>query len=49
MSPVLQTTPGETKWAGPDLGQNTEEVLKESLGLSKEEIESLKEQGIINQ
>ncbi|KAG2221331.1 hypothetical protein INT45_014015 [Circinella minor] len=49
MSPVLQTTPGETKWAGPDLGQNTDEVLKQSLGLSEEEIKSLKDQGIINQ
>ncbi|KAI9247687.1 CAIB/BAIF family protein [Phascolomyces articulosus] len=49
MSPILQSTPGATKWAGPDLGQNTDEVLEDSLGLSKEEIKSLKEQGIINQ
>ncbi|KAI9495944.1 CAIB/BAIF family protein [Zychaea mexicana] len=49
MSPILQTTPGATKWAGPDLGQDTVEVLEKSLGLSKEQISSLKEQGIINQ
>ncbi|KAI8137928.1 CAIB/BAIF family [Fennellomyces sp. T-0311] len=47
MSPVLHTTPGSTKWAGPDLGQHTAEVLEESLGLTKDEIESLKSQGVI--
>ncbi|CAO3618542.1 unnamed protein product [Mucor fragilis] len=46
MSPVLNTTPGSTEWAGPDLGAHTTEVLKDILGLSSKEIEELKENGI---
>ncbi|ORX55151.1 CAIB/BAIF family [Hesseltinella vesiculosa] len=46
MSPRLVTTPGETKWVGPDLGQHTTEVLT-SLGLSAEKIQELERQGIV--
>ena len=39
--PRLSETPGELKWAGPKLGQHTDEVLAE-LGLSREEIARLR-------
>ncbi|KAG2213180.1 hypothetical protein INT47_011329, partial [Mucor saturninus] len=46
MSPVLGTTPGSTEWAGPDLGEHTNQVLKDLLGLSDSEIEKLEQDGI---
>ena len=45
--PRLSKTPGETDFPGPDLGQHNEEVLKNILGLSDEEINTLKKNGII--
>ena len=33
MPPVPSGIPGSTRWAGNDLGQHTEEVLREELGL----------------
>lgn len=47
MSPVLHGTPGATKWAGPDHGQHTAEVLSEKLGLSQQEIDDLTSKGVI--
>ncbi len=45
--PRLSKTPGETDFPGPDLGQHNEEVLKNILGLSDEEINTLQKNGII--
>ena len=45
--PRLSKTPGETDFPGPDLGQHNEEVLKNILGLSDEEINILQKNGII--
>ena len=45
--PRMSETPGSTKWAGAALGQHTEEVLKEELGLSDSEISRLREIGAI--
>jgi formyl-CoA transferase len=45
--PKLSATPGKVKWIGPLLGEHTEDVLKEMLGLNMGEIELLKEEGII--
>jgi len=45
--PVLSRTPGKTLWAGPGLGQHTEEVLVGEAGFSKEEFEALKREGAI--
>jgi len=45
--PKLSETPGEVKWIGPDMGVYNKEVYHELLGVSEEEIEKLKEKGII--
>jgi formyl-CoA transferase len=44
--PKLSKNPGQTLWLGPDLGEHTDEVLG-SLGLSDEELKSLKQSGVI--
>ena len=45
--PVMSETPGEVKWAGPRIGEHTEEVLHEWLGLSAEEVAALRADGAI--
>ena len=40
-------SPGEVKTPFPDLGEHTEEILKEVLGMGDEEIGELKREGII--
>ena len=43
--PKLSRTPGSIKTLAPDIGQNTDEILR-SIGLTNEQIASLKERGI---
>jgi crotonobetainyl-CoA:carnitine CoA-transferase CaiB-like acyl-CoA transferase len=43
----LSETPGEVKSPAPSLGQHNEEIYRGLLGYSKEEIASLREEGII--
>ncbi|QWD59554.1 CaiB/BaiF CoA-transferase family protein [Polynucleobacter sp. MWH-UH35A] len=43
--PKLSRTPGSIKTLAPDIGQNTEEILK-SIGLSDDQVASLKARGI---
>lgn len=43
MVPILSGTPGSTKWAGPDLGEHTDEILREELDMSDAEITRLRE------
>ena len=43
MLPVMSHTPGGTRWAGPDLGHHTEQILTQELGMSLAEIEALQE------
>ncbi len=45
--PKLSETPGRTDWPGGDVGSHTEEVLKNILYLSDEEIGRLREGGVI--
>ncbi|MCB1755368.1 MAG: CoA transferase, partial [Gammaproteobacteria bacterium] len=45
LPPLLSDTPGATEWAGPELGEHTDEVL--GALLSEEEIVRLRERGII--
>jgi formyl-CoA transferase len=43
--PKLSRTPGSIKTLAPDIGQNTDEILR-GIGLSDSQIVSLKERGI---
>lgn len=45
--PVMTETPGEVKWAGPQLGSYNQEIYKDLLGMSNKEIKELKEEKII--
>jgi succinyl-CoA:(S)-malate CoA-transferase subunit B len=45
--PRLSKTPGRIRHLGPTLGQHTEEVLKERLGLSDEEIAELRAKRVV--
>eukprot|EP00879_Flechtneria_rotunda_P022623 GHRR01023890.1.p1 GENE.GHRR01023890.1~~GHRR01023890.1.p1 ORF type:complete len:232 (+),score=52.74 GHRR01023890.1:97-792(+) len=45
--PVMAGTPGSSRWAGPELGEHTEEVLKELLGMSSNEVQQLRSIGAI--
>ena len=45
--PRLSDTPGRVNWLGPALGQHNEEVYKDSLGLSADEISRLQAAGVI--
>lgn len=47
MVPKLSKTPGRTDWAGPDVGAFNQEIYGELLGLSDDEISSLKQQGVL--
>lgn len=45
--PMLQNHPGEVKFLGRKLGEDSEEVYEEMFGLTKDEITELKKKGII--
>ncbi len=45
--PKLTETPGSIEWAGPKLGEHSEEVIKKLAGLSDEQYKKLVELGII--
>jgi crotonobetainyl-CoA:carnitine CoA-transferase CaiB-like acyl-CoA transferase len=45
--PFLSGTPGGVRWAGAELGQHTDEVLKGILGMGEEEIGRLREAGAV--
>jgi formyl-CoA transferase len=45
--PMLSETPGAVRWPGPALGEHTEAVLSERLGLSPEEIAALRAEGVV--
>lgn len=45
--PKFSKTPGAIRRRAPELGEHNEEILCGDLGLSKEEINKLKEQGVI--
>ncbi len=46
ITPILSKTPGRTDWAGAEVGAHNDEVLKEILSLSDEDVAALKEQGV---
>ena len=43
----LSRTPGKIESASPDLGEHTEECLKELLGMTSEEVAKLRKSGIV--
>jgi crotonobetainyl-CoA:carnitine CoA-transferase CaiB-like acyl-CoA transferase len=45
--PALSDTPGEIRWLGPELGEHTDEVLREVLGRSDQEIAGLRADGVV--
>ena len=45
--PKLSDTPGEVRWVGPELGQHTDEVLRDLLGYDDARVESLKAAGVV--
>lgn len=45
--PRLEGYNSKTRWAGPDLGYHTDEVLKNDLGLSEEQVRTLRSNGIL--
>ncbi len=45
--PKLERTPGKTNWPGLEIGSHNEEVFKQILGLSDEELDQLKSENII--
>jgi crotonobetainyl-CoA:carnitine CoA-transferase CaiB-like acyl-CoA transferase len=45
--PRLSETPGEVRWTGPKLGQHNDEVFKEVLGMEEEDLDGLRERGIV--
>lgn len=45
--PFLSRTPGRVAWAGPRLGEHTEEILTELVGLSNRDLDALRAQGTI--
>lgn len=47
ITPVLSKTPGEIKWIGPKVGEHTDSVLMDLLGMSEAEITDLKEKGVL--
>lgn len=45
--PRLSETPGETLWLGPELGAHNEEVYGQLLGLTREQLQQLTQNGVI--
>jgi formyl-CoA transferase len=45
--PKLSDTPGAVRWPGPTLGEHTDAVLGERLGLSEAEIAALRAEGVV--
>jgi formyl-CoA transferase len=45
--PKLSATPGSVRWPGPTLGQHTDEVLGQKIGLSAEKIAELRAKGVV--
>ena len=43
----LSRTPGQARGVAPDLGEHTEEVLTGTLGMSKEQVEELRKDGVV--
>eukprot|EP00435_Cladocopium_sp_Y103_P071808 s49_g38.t1 len=47
LKPKLSWSPGRTLSGGPGIGQHSDEILREKLGLSDEQLTALRSQGVI--
>jgi crotonobetainyl-CoA:carnitine CoA-transferase CaiB-like acyl-CoA transferase len=47
VAPRLADTPGEVRWVGPTLGEHTDEVLGDLLGLTVDDLAALRGRGVI--
>jgi crotonobetainyl-CoA:carnitine CoA-transferase CaiB-like acyl-CoA transferase len=45
--PHIPESPGSVRWTGPDIGQHTDEVMSELLGLGEHDIALLRKEGVI--
>ena len=45
--PVLTETPGKIKWAGPKIGAQNDEIYKDLLKLTDEQLHELKQKKVI--
>ncbi len=45
--PYFPDGPGDVAWAGPEIGEHTDEVLRELAGMSPEEIARLRREGVV--
>jgi formyl-CoA transferase len=45
--PHFPDDPGDVAWAGPEIGEHTDEVLRELAGMSSEQIAQLHSEGVI--
>ncbi len=45
--PKLSETPGRTEWAGAEIGEHNDEVFSGLLGMSRDEIAALQNNGVI--
>ncbi|CAI2192385.1 10457_t:CDS:10, partial [Funneliformis geosporum] len=47
LTPKLESTPGETMWAGSDLGEHNHEIFINFLGLKDDDVKKMQDDGII--
>jgi formyl-CoA transferase len=45
--PKLSETPGRVRWPGPALGEHTDQVLRDRLGLTPERLGALRAKGVV--
>lgn len=45
--PHVPETPGEVRWPGPDIGEHSEAVLMELLGMTTAQIAALRKEGVV--
>ena len=45
--PKLEHHPGSVRWAGPELGEHNDEILRGLLGLSEDDVDSLVDAGVV--
>ena len=45
--PVVPESPGGIRWPGPPVGAHTDAVFHELLGLSKQEVDALRQEGVV--